>query len=211
MTAVKGLKHKRAKKFHFGFGRRLSEGERDIEEVLNDIKVAANENPKVAQLVNELRPLIRDSLRIQELKRVILSAKPGEILELIWIDASQCKNRRICDLTNREFATYKRTLGWFSAPECSLRYDHRYNQPHIVTFAEQTGEDEIDTRHDIDSSPLLFIMRINRLSEKIAKKVQKGATLDLRVPITTVKIKRAVVTQLDHFGEKIILHKEVKE
>lgn len=144
-----------------------------------------------------------ESPRLKELLEIIRALKPGELIEVIWIDACISRDRKVSALRNHDFATYKKTPGYF----CALANDHRYNQYHLILAIEETDGFDEKARYDITSIPLSIVMSIK--PQKQGQVTDKGRHV-LRVPIKMIKMKRAQVKKLDRFGEKIILEPEEK-
>jgi len=149
------------------------------------------------------KPPDPDSPHIAQLLEIIKGLEKGELVEVIWLDACIARERKIGSLKNHDFATYKRTPGYF----CALVTDHRYNQYHLILAIEETDGFDESARYDITSIPLAIVMSIKRPSGKQAQAAVKGRRI-ARVPVKTIRLKWGEVVKLDRHGSKIILEPE---
>jgi len=138
--------------------------------------------------------------RIAKLLEVIKSLKLGELIEVIWLDACISRERNIFRLKNRDFATYKRSIGYY----CALVCDQRYNEYHLIISIEQTDGFDEEARHDITSIPLPIVRSIKRPGEKESMIARKGRGV-LMVPVNAIRLRKGKKVSLDRFGEKIVL------
>jgi len=138
-----------------------------------------------------------------DLHNVIKLLRVGEPIEVLWLDACIARDRKVDMLKNHDFATYKRSIGYY----IGVMRDHRYKQEYIIISPEETDEGEV---HDIESIPLGIVMRIKRVSgEKVPLITVKGRHY-VKVPVRTLKLKWAELVPLDNGGQKVLLAKEVK-
>jgi len=138
-----------------------------------------------------------DSARIVRLLDMIKSLKPGELIEVIWIDASTASGRNIDSFKNQDFATYKMWRGYF----CALVADHRYNQHHLIL----TTDGAKGRYHDIMTMPLAIIMSIKQYADKRGQVEIKGQRLPVG-PMGWSEVKR-----LDGHGYKFVVGPAVKQ
>lgn len=141
-----------------------------------------------------------------DLHNLIKLLKPGDLVEVLWLDASIARDRRISQLKNQDFATYKRSVGYY----VGILIDHRYKREFVLISPEKTDEGEIHEAQDIESIPLGIVMKIVRVGDKVAQRTIKGRKL-VRTFVRTGKLKWAQLGPLDDGGVKLILAKEVKE
>lgn len=164
-----------------------------------------------------------ESVRIAELLGVIKTLKQGELIEVLWLDAAIARNRDITNLENKEFATYKRTPGYFA----KLVTDHRYNEYHLILVVEETDFStgfEMNRRYDIMSIPLGIVRKIKRESKQGQIMTKRDKSLRLkgsrrspgeadaiqRIVVSAVSMRWGHIKPLDRNEAKIILSKDQK-
>jgi hypothetical protein len=164
-----------------------------------------------------------ESTRIADLLAIIKTLKQGELIEVCWLDASIARNRDISNLENKEFATYKRTPGYFA----KLVTDHRYNEYHLILVVEETDFStgfEMNRRYDIMSIPLGIVRKIKREMKQGQILTKRDKSLRLkgsrrspgeadaiqRIVVSAVSMRWGRIKPLDRNGAKIILSKDQK-
>lgn len=144
--------------------------------------------------------------RAEDLHNAIKLLHPNDLIEILWIDACIARDRKVAILKNYDFATYKRSVGYY----VGVLLDHRYKQEYLIISPEMTDEGEAHEARDIESIPLAIVMKVRRVGEKVTLRSAKGK-YHVKAPIKLTKLKWAeFVTPLEGEGEKIVLAKEVK-
>lgn len=123
----------------------------------------------------------------------IKGLKRGESIEVVWLDACIARGRNPDSLKNRDFATYKREVGYF----CDLVTDHRYNQYHLIIAVG-------GVKDDIMSIPLTIVMSVKQYEGKKGQLAMKGQRASTRT------MGWSDVKRLDGRGYKIIIGPEEK-
>lgn len=129
--------------------------------------------------------------RLKEVEGGIVELEENDLIEVLWLDA--CMSRDVKRLTNRAFATYKRSVGYF----WQICHDTRYRYPHLILKNEITDGD----CNDITSIPIGWIVRVKRVSEGLGASSHRDKKL-YKVPIPIIKLKRA--ENLGEGGTKLI-------
>lgn len=100
-------------------------------------------------------------------KQLLSKLKRGDLIEIIWLDASEQKGAPLdIDLdkvTPTFFATYKKNVGWF----IGVATEALYKQNFLIFYDELTDE----KRGRIVSIPLSSVMNIERFEKAPIKEV----------------------------------------
>lgn len=132
--------------------------------------------------------------RLRVVADTIQRLREDDLVEVLWLDA--CITRDVSKLTNRAFATYKRTIGYY----WKVENDQRYKMPHLILKQEITDGDTTD----ITSIPLGWIVKVEKLGAKQVLSTYKERVL-IKVPIRIVKLKRAeYIEKLEGGSTKIV-------
>lgn len=100
----------------------------------------------------------------EELLKKIKALKPHDLIEIVWVDASETE--QVAVLTNRVVETCRHLIGRFIA----LRRGKKTGMLHFLSYHQTT-----DDTFDIDSTPLPFILDVIKLHLKEAQKKKKFA------------------------------------